>query len=171
MEQSDIKILKILEALDENPIQTQRDLSRRLKISLGLVNAFTKRLVRKGYFKITTIPRNRIQYILTPRGLAEKGRLTYQYFNYSMQYYKNARASFREIFDRLIEQKKTRVYFLGVSELAEIAYITLLETSLELAGIVDDQMAGKQLLGFRILDSSVLNSISLEDAIVITRIQ
>ena len=68
----EIRTLKILEALEKDPTQTQRDLSHQLKISLGLVNAFTKRLVKKGYFKITTIPKNRIQYMLTPKGWLKK---------------------------------------------------------------------------------------------------
>ncbi len=171
MEQSEIRTLKILEALEENPLQSQRDLSRKLKISLGLVNAFTKRLARKGYFKITTIPKNRIQYILTPRGMAEKARLTYQYFNYSMQYYKNARANFREMFNQLLKEDKKRVYLLGVSELAEIAYITLLETELELAGIVDEEKAGTDFIGFQVLNRVALERLSSSDAVIDTSIK
>jgi DNA-binding MarR family transcriptional regulator len=170
VEQNDIKTLKILEALEENPLQSQRDLAKKLKISLGLVNAFTKRLARKGYFKITTIPKNRIQYILTRQGLREKARLTYQYFDFSMQYYKNSRSTFRSLLNELIQQKKTRVYFIGVSELAEIAYITLLETELELAGIIDDENKGTQFLGCTVLGSESLKRITPTDAFIITRI-
>jgi DNA-binding MarR family transcriptional regulator len=168
LEPTDIKTLMILKALAENPIQSQRDLSKRLKISLGLVNAFTKRLARKGYFKIATIPPKRIQYILTPMGLAEKARLTYQYFDYSMRHYKNAITAFRNLYKELVEQEKKRVYFLGLSELSEIAYIALLETNLEFAGIVDDEKAGLGFMGSQVMNSSVLNTIALNESVVIT---
>jgi DNA-binding Lrp family transcriptional regulator len=170
MEQEEIKILKILEALEEDPSQSQRELSRKLKVSLGLVNAFTKRLTKKGYFKITTLPRNRINYLLTPKGIAEKTRLTYQYIVFSIQYYKNTREKLKAIFEKLYDQNKKRIYFLGVSELTEIAYITLQETDLILAGIIDNELAGNEFMGILIEDPSALNEFSFKDKILITKL-
>ena len=66
---------------------SQRDLSRRLNLSLGLVNTFLKRLVNKGYFKVKTMPRNRVKYFLTPKGIARKSRLTVEYLHYSINFY------------------------------------------------------------------------------------
>jgi DNA-binding MarR family transcriptional regulator len=57
MDQDKLRTLKLLEAVDSSHPPTQRELARDLNISLGLVNAFMKRLVKKGYFKITTIPK------------------------------------------------------------------------------------------------------------------
>lgn len=170
MEQQDIKKLKILEALEEDPLQSQRDLSRRLKISLGLVNAFTKRLTKKGFFKITTLPKNRIRYILTPKGITEKTRLTYQYISYSIQYYKDTQDKLKNIFDSLSEQNKKRIFFLGVSELTEIAYITLQKTDLSLAGVIDNELAGNKFMGMSIEDLSALNEFSSDDTIFITKL-
>jgi DNA-binding MarR family transcriptional regulator len=48
--------------LDRDGNSSQRELSQRLNISVGLVNAFLKRLVNKGYFKVRTMPRNRLKY-------------------------------------------------------------------------------------------------------------
>lgn len=170
MEQQDIKTLRILEAFHKDPGQTQRDLSRKLKISLGMVNAFTKRLAKKGYFKVTTIPKKRIQYILTPKGLSEKARLTYQYVLYSMQYYKDTRAKIKSIFKNLSKNNAARIHFFGVSELAEIAYIALQETDLVLAGIIDDEADGREFLGMPVKGLSRLKDIPSIDSIVITRL-
>ena len=74
MDPKDIRTLKILEKVDNGMSPSQRDLAGDLNISLGLVNSFIKRLVKKGFVKITTIPKKRIKYILTPRGAAEKTR-------------------------------------------------------------------------------------------------
>ena len=72
MDQQDIRTLKILEEIEEDQSPSQRAIARKLNISLGLANSFITRLVNKGYFKITNIPANRVKYILTPKGTAEK---------------------------------------------------------------------------------------------------
>jgi DNA-binding MarR family transcriptional regulator len=169
MEKNEIKTLRLLEAFEENPAQTQRDLSKKLKISLGMVNTFTKRLAKKGFFKARSINRGRVQYILTPRGIAEKARLTYHYIFYSIQYYKSMRDKLKNIFDMLSDQKIKGVFFYGVSELAEIAYITLLETNLKLMGVIDDNMRGNEFMGLCIEGTDRLKDISVNEVVVVTK--
>lgn len=169
MEQQEIRTLRIMEAFYQNPAQTQRDLSRKLKLSLGMVNAFTRRLIKKGYFKVTTIPKRRIQYILTPKGLAEKSRLTYQYLLYSLEFYKETRAKMKNILDQSSKNGKKKIFIIGVSELAEIAIITLQELRLELAGVIDNKRTGDRLLGTIIKDSSFLENLAHDDIVVIAK--
>ncbi|MBW2023016.1 MAG: winged helix-turn-helix transcriptional regulator, partial [Deltaproteobacteria bacterium] len=76
MDNEDIHILRLMGEIERNGSFSQRELARRLNISLGLVNRFIKRLVNKGYFKVKTLPRNRVKYFLTPKGLARKSKLT-----------------------------------------------------------------------------------------------
>jgi len=167
METQDIRTLKILEKVqDENP-PSQRDLARELNISLGLVNSFIKRLVLKGYVKATTIPRKRIKYILTPKGMTEKTRLTYNYIQYSYQFYRTSRQKLRRLFADLESQGVRRIVFFGASDLAEIAFVSLLETTLDLVAVVDDRRLGKKVLGREIIDSRRLAQI-LFDRIVVT---
>ncbi|RLB29554.1 MAG: transcriptional regulator, partial [Deltaproteobacteria bacterium] len=64
MDPQDIRSLQILEEIENNYSPSQRDLARKLNISLGLVNSFMKRLAKKGYVKITTVPKNRVKYML-----------------------------------------------------------------------------------------------------------
>jgi len=167
METQDIRILKILEKVqDENP-HSQRDLARELNISLGLVNSFIKRLVLKGYLKATTIPRKRIKYILTPKGMTEKTRLTYKYIQYSYQLYRSSRQKFRRLFADMESQGVRRIVFFGASDLAEIAFLSLLETALDLVAVVDDRRLGKKVLGHEVIDSRRLSHFSF-DRIVVT---
>jgi hypothetical protein len=135
------------------------------------VNLFIKRLAKKGYFKITTIPKKRVQYILTPKGLSEKSRLTYQYIRYSLQYYKNTRAKLKTIFDNLSKQEVDEVILYGVSELAEISYITLRETGLPLKAIVDEELAGEMFMDFLIKPLSYLKRNDAKHVVVITKIE
>lgn len=170
MEQNEINTLRILEAFEQDPSQTQRDLAQRLKISLGMVNALTKRLAEKRYLKITNMPKNRMQYLLTPKGMVEKTQLTYQFVLHSMQYYRDARSRLQGIFRDLAAKQKERIFLFGISELAEICYITLQETDIVLAGVIDDDRAGEQFLGHQIESMTILENINSTDAIIITDI-
>jgi len=170
MDTQDIRTLKLLEEIDKDYTQSQRDLSNKLDISLGLVNSFVKRLANKGYFKITTLPKNRVKYILTPKGAMEKTRLTYQYLQYSFELYRGARRNLQIHFNGLEALGVKRVVFYGVSEIAEIAYISLQETALKMVAIVDEKRVGKIFLGNVVKDPRVLGSLSF-DRILITSLK
>ena len=167
MDPKDIRTLKILEKVESERPPSQRDIAKELNISLGLVNSFIKRLAKKGYFKVTTIPKNRIKYILTPKGAAEKTRLTYEYIQYSYKFYKDARQKLRDLFSDLANHEVRRIVFYGASDLAEIAYLSLQETFIELVAIVDDINQGNKFMGYRIEDPSELDSKQF-DKILIT---
>ena len=167
MDKKDIHTLRIMEEIDNDHTPSQRDLSRKLNISLGLVNSFIKRLVNKGYLKITNIPKNRLKYILTPKGAAEKTHLTYQYIQYSFDFYKKARGKLRQIFNDLRTQGVRRVVFYGKSDFAEIAFISLQETNIVMIAIVDDIKIGEVFLGGVVKNPAILDSLSF-DRILIT---
>jgi len=170
MDHKDIRTLKLLEEIEKNHVQSQRELAKKLNISLGLVNSFIKRLAHKGYFKISTIPKNRVKYILTPEGAVEKTRLAYKYIQHSYKFYKNARHKLRKLFQKLEAEGVGLIVFCGASDFAEIAYISLQETSIEIVAIVDMLKTGEQFLGYSVLDPVYLNSLSF-DRILITAIE
>lgn len=167
MDVKDIRTLRILEEIDQLKSPSQRYLAKELNISLGLVNSFIKRLAQKGYFKITTIPKNRVKYMLTPKGAVEKTRLTYRYIQYSFQYYKDARYKLKKLFKELDTRGAVNIVFYGVSDLAEIAYLSLQETSLNFKTIVDETKRGKNFLGLKIANPDILDNIDF-DVILIT---
>jgi DNA-binding MarR family transcriptional regulator len=167
MEIQDIRTLRILEKVGDDFAPSQREMAREMNISLGLVNSFIKRLALKGYVKATTIPRKRIRYILTPKGMAEKSRLTYHYIQSSYQYYRQARQKLQRLFRELETQGVQSVVFYGASDLAEIAFLSLQETSIDLVAVVDDSNSGKKMLGREVIDSRGLARVPF-DRIVIT---
>jgi DNA-binding MarR family transcriptional regulator len=130
--------LLLLTELERNGMVTQRSLATKLGVALGLTNLYLKRLARKGYIKITTIPSHRIRYLLTPQGFAEKTRLTYQYLQYSLAHYRDMRARLRDTLSRAPGNGVKRVVIYGTGELAEMAYLSLRELDLTLVGFVDD---------------------------------
>jgi DNA-binding Lrp family transcriptional regulator len=129
--------LRLLCELERDASVTQRSLARKLGVALGLTNLYLKRLARKGYIKITTIPPHRIRYLLTPRGMAEKSRLTYLYMQYSLTYYRDMRQRLSRTLSALSRVGAKRIAIYGAGELAELAYLTVREMDLTLVGFVD----------------------------------
>jgi DNA-binding MarR family transcriptional regulator len=167
MDIQDLRTLKILKEIENGRNPSQRDLAKSLDVSLGLVNSFVKRLAHKGYFKITTIPKNRVRYMMTPKGAAEKARLTYEYIQYSLRFYKDARARTMQVLGQLNDTGVKRVVFFGVGDLAEIAYLSLQETALELAAVADPFKAGSRFLGKTVLEPEQLQKVQF-DCVIIT---
>jgi len=170
MDPQDLKSLQILEEIDNTHSTSQRYLARKLNISLGLANSFIKRLAKKGYVKITTIPRKRVKYILTPKGFAEKSRLTYEFIQYSFSLYKEALKKLKDLLNNLEKKKVKKVVFYGVSDLAEIASISLKAMDIELVGVVDDSKKGRQFLDFTIRTTAELRGLEF-DRIIITTLE
>lgn len=136
--------------IDRDGNSSQRELSRRLNISLGLVNTFLKRLVSKGYFKVRTMPRNRLKYFLTPEGLARKSRLTVEYLHYSMNFYRDIKELLLNKYRDMEAKNVGNILFYGAGEVAELAYLYLQLTNIRLAGIIDEERIGKNFFGQRI---------------------
>jgi len=137
--------LRLLQAVQEDSRVTQRGLASKLGIALGLTNIYLKRLVRKGYIKCVNVQSNRITYLITPRGIAEKARLTYEFIDYSLHLYGEVRSHLRTML-QACAAAGPRVAIFGRGEAAEIAYLSLKEFRLEPIAVFDDQ-AGPEFLG------------------------
>ena len=156
MERSDERDLEILNAIDEGAPLTQRALSQRLGIALGLTNLYLKRLAVKGYIKISQFPRKpaarkRLQYLLTPAGIREKTRLTYEHATYAIALYRRTRETLRKELGRLPKNGATRVVLYGTDEAAELAYLTLKEGGIEPAAVFGAR-AGGEFIGMPVRD-------------------
>jgi DNA-binding MarR family transcriptional regulator len=162
----DILTLQVLEEIEKNGSPSQRQLAKQLNISLGLANSFIKRLAHKGYLKITTIPKNRMRYILTPKGATEKTRLTCEFVCFSYRFYKDARQKLKNLFSDFEDEGVTKIAFYGAGELAEIAYISLQEFKIALVAIFDDSRDGKIFYGRQIEDQDNLPNFDFEKILV-----
>lgn len=158
--------LQILDELSNNDSLTQRDLSSRLGIALGLVNSYIKNLVKKGYLTVKAIPSKRYAYYLTPKGFVEKTRLTYDLLHDYTRIYREARKDLKVLFNKMQDEGIRRVVFAGADEIAEIAYITLQETDLELVGVVDSDEAGKNFFNRTILPLQAVKDMDYDSVVV-----
>ena len=142
MDKEELRILRIMEEVENKDSITQRELAGKLGISIGMTNIFIKRIIKKGYMKITTIPPRRLTYIITPKGFMEKSRLTMEYLKYSLDFYRSIKTQIEE---RLVEIEKTgceTLVFYGIGDICELAYLFLGETGMTLAAVVDDTGSG-----------------------------
>ena len=136
-DREETRTLEILQAIELKNDVTQRHLASHLGVALGLANSYLKRCVRKGLFMIHQAPANRYLYYLTPKGFAEKSRLTAEYLTYSFDFYRLAGESLTHIYRQCVNQNMTRILFCGASELAEIASIRAHENAITIIGTFD----------------------------------
>ncbi len=145
------KTLLLLSEVDREDDISQRELSHRLGIALGLVNSYLQNLVSKGYIRVKNFPRNRYGYLLTPQGMAEKSRLAYEHLSYFTSLYTAARQDYRRLFQELFDSGIRSVAFCGVDEVAEIAYLSIQGVGLQLSQVMDDEHAGEIFFGLPVL--------------------
>lgn len=172
MERQGQRELEILTAIGEGRPLTQRDLSQRLGVALGLTNLYLKRLARKGLIKITEFPRKpgpgqRLRYVLTGKGFAEKTRLGYAYIVHSLEVYRRAREALRERLSQLSDGGIKRVALYGTGEAAELAYLTLREFGLEPVGVFDREKGG-HFLGLPVQAIDELRAVDVEGVVLAT---
>ena len=150
MDDKSLKTLEILEELSTNGHVTQRELSHKVGIALGLANFFIKRLVQKGYVEVVYLERNRLGYLITPQGIAEKSRLTYSYIHRSYGYVRKVRVSIREKLKILSREGVSNVVIYGGGDIAEVTYLAIQEVGMKLAGVVDGARGGRAFLCYTI---------------------
>lgn len=130
-------VLELLDAVGKQSNVSQRHLASGMGIALGLANSYLKRCIRKGFIKISEAPANRYLYYLTPKGFAEKSRLTAKYLSSSFAFYRKAGESCMGVFQKCEARGWRRILLYGMSDLAEIATLRAQERDVQIVGILE----------------------------------
>ena len=84
-------LLNILRNIANNPESSQRSLAKKIGLSLGKLNYCLKALKQKGLVKAKNFKNNKNKksylYILTPKGISEKTKLTLNFMTLKMKEY------------------------------------------------------------------------------------
>ncbi len=165
----DLRNLQLLEEISRDSTASQRKLSERLGVALGVTNACLKKMANKGYIKVKGINHKRISYFLTPEGFSEKTRLTYHFLEYTVHYYINLKKNLSEKLGFISKQGVKRAVFYGAGDVMEVAFVTSSEADIELLGIIDDDKAkqGTKKFNFTIGGPETIRDLK-PDAIIIT---
>jgi EPS-associated MarR family transcriptional regulator len=92
---------KLMRLLEAKPGLSQRDVARHLGISLGKVNFCIQALIARGLVKATNFKNSQNKaaylYLLTPRGIEEKGRLTVRFLQSKIHEYEALKLEIEQI--------------------------------------------------------------------------
>ncbi len=121
----DEREFRIIEEISQDKDLTQRKMSHKSGLSLGMTNIILKRLVSKGYIKVKGLDRRKVQYIITPKGFAEKTKKSYRYFLKTIHSLQEMKKKIQHLI--LMEYRKGKTVFviLGEGELADIVELSL----------------------------------------------
>lgn len=117
----------LMQAVADNPGQTQRAISKRIGLSLGMTNILLMRLARKGYIKIRQLDWKRTEYLLTMKGAIEKSRKSFAYTLHTIRLFHQIIAA--------VQDSMRREYEAGVHEATVVAWP---ETAKAVQGAAND---------------------------------
>lgn len=92
---------EVLRKIQKRPNSSQRELAKQLGFSLGKLNYCLKALKLKGLVKINNFKKQKnklkyVQYVLTPKGISERTRLTINFMKKKMDEYDQLKKELKE---------------------------------------------------------------------------
>jgi len=171
------KHLDTLLEIKDNPSLSQRSLAHKLNISLGLTNAILQNLIHRGWIKAQKMTGRKILYLITPQGIARAANLVYDRFRETQNYYQYTKEMLTSHLTSLYSKGKRKAAIYGTSQLAEIAYLSLLDSPLQLHSIITDDPSSskKKFLGHQVLTLSdfaqkISETSNLENLIILSTV-
>jgi DNA-binding MarR family transcriptional regulator len=168
--ESDLRELRVLEQIENNPHVSQRQLASELGVALGVANACVNTLVRKGLLKVRGESNRSLTYHLTKQGVLHKAALALEWTNNTITDYVTARATVREQLDALVGRGVARVALLGAEEAAELVALIAPQAGLTVVAAIDaggrriaDALAGVQVLPADALNPATVDAVLLAD--------
>ena len=125
------KELRIIEEIARERSLTQRDLSQRAGISLGMVNMSLKKLIKKGHVKVRGMNKRSLEYVLTPKGFSEKAQCSYRYFRSTLDSLRVMKKKIQQAVLIEYAQGACRFAIYGEGELADIVELSLKDLPLD----------------------------------------
>ncbi len=150
------KHLDTLLELKDDPSLSQRSLSHKLNISLGLTNSILQNLIHRGLIKAQKMTGRKILYLITPKGMVQATNFIYDRVRETQHYYQYTKDLLTTHFTNLYDKGARKAVIYGTGQLAEITYLSLLDSPLKLHSILTDDPASskKKFLGHEILNLS-----------------
>ena len=105
----------------------QRDLSQLMNLSLGMVNILIRRLIAKGYIRINQLNKRKVDYLLTPKGFAEKMSKSVKYALKTIHSIGIIKNSLKESLSQVVQQGQRDFVILGESDFAILVEMVLKE--------------------------------------------
>lgn len=105
----------------------QRDLSRQMELSLGMVNMIIRRLIAKGYIRINQLNKKKVEYILTSKGFSEKMRKSVKYTIKTICSIGLIKRRLTALLKEVVDQGERKFIIFGESDFAILVELVLKE--------------------------------------------
>lgn len=128
----------LLNEIAQDSMVTQANLSDRLGIAVGSVNWYIKRLIHRGWVKVSHLDRTRLKYDLTPEGMKVFTQRALSYARDSLKVYGNFRQKAKALVAELQKQGVENVYLNGDDETMDILRLTCIEAGIQISNIPDE---------------------------------
>jgi len=122
----------LLNEIAQDSMVTQASLSDRLGIAVGSVNWYIKRLIHRGWIKVSHLDRTRLKYDLTPEGLSVFTQRALFYARDSLKVYGAFRERAKSLVKTLKQQEINQAYIDGEDEIVDILRLTCIEAGIRL---------------------------------------
>ena len=110
----------IMSEIAENDKITQRELSKKMGISVSTVNVLINKMMREGLVKITQVSQKQVLYMLTPVGMMEKTKKTVNYLKIHYKVIYEMKRKLKKMLDELIESHDMIIVLLSEEPMWEI---------------------------------------------------
>lgn len=140
----------LLDEIAQDSHVTQANLSKRLGIAVGSVNWYIKRLITRGWVKVSHLDRTRLQYDLTPDGMKIFTQRAMSYAKDSLKVYGNLREKAKEMATGLKEKGIQSVYLNGDDETMDILRLTCIEAGLSISDLPEDCVLESDGRGYKV---------------------
>ncbi len=156
--------LEILKHVEGTPTLNNRIAAAKLGCSVKLAHTILKKMVLKGLLNVQKLNSRRWEYFLTSKGITEKVKLTYEFLEFSMQFYHEARKKSSQVCKEIADKNIKNIGLIGTGDLAEIVYLGVKEWNLNLTEVFDN--SHNNFLGHNVISFSELSCSSSDNLIV-----
>lgn len=158
--------LSVLEALEKDQNLSQRGIARATGMNLATVNYCLKRLADKGFVKLKNVSRSRNKlrylYIITPEGIWEKSRLTYNFIKKTYRQFRDLEERVESDLKQISNIGSGRITICGTGEVSEMLLRILKHLEgLQVVGVVDVN-GGGQLGDYAVQPLEVLKDLDFD---------
>ncbi len=120
----------LLNEIAQDSLVTQAALSKRLGIAVGSVNWYVKRLIQRGWIKVSRLDRTRLRYDLTNAGMRVFSQRALLYARDSLRVYGDLREKAKTLVGELKSHGVAEVYLTGNDEMMDILRLTCIENGI-----------------------------------------
>ena len=169
---SDLKILLLLEQIQNSNKITQDKLARYIHSAPSMINTYIKQLEREGFLVKNKKTKRNVEYIITKKGIDRKNYLLVTYMNELIELYNLTKINIELFVKNLIKRNYKNCVFYGAGETAKVIIKVIKDMpklDFKLKFLVDDDInkRGEKFEGYDVVSNVNIKKHDI-DAIIIT---